>query len=422
MITIRQLTSADAEAADTLDTYAFVGDPSLETAEHNTSELDWDRTFGAEHPDLPGRLAGLYTSYDLRVRVPGASCDGGTRAVPVDGLSWVAVHPDVRRRGVLAAMIRRHLETARERGAAIAGLHASESGIYGRFGYGVASHDISYTLGRGTEFSVPESVSAEADRTTTHLLLDVDDDEIARRACDVDAASSMLGEVALPYRLARRYLRDTPEGRRGREPMRGLVAVRDGRDVGMTFFSRKTSWGDDAGPGGTVTVHHLCAVDPAAMLALGRRLVDMDLMARTEFAGRGLDDLLLVWAGSVRSRKVRVRDALWLRPVDVGSMLAARGYAAALDVVLEVTDPTCEWNRGAWRLVVDEHGEATCERTRREAGVHLDVDVLGEMFLGLRGPAALAASGRLREHTLGAVAAMTRAFATGVLPIGGVGF
>ena len=47
---------------------------------------------------------------------------------------------------------------------------------------------------------------------------------------------------------------------------------------------------------------------------------------------------------------------------------------------------------------------------------------LGAAQLGLRGFTSLAATGEVQEHTPGAVAALTRAFATGCAPIGGLGF
>lgn len=425
MITIRAFTPSDAAAVRELDAFAFADDPTAVSLDHAMSGLEAERTFLAEHPDLPGGLAGLYSSYDLRVRVPGTPAEG-TRSVGVNGLTWVGVHPDVRRRGVLTAMMRHHLEQARERGEAIVGLHASEPGIYGRFGYGVASHDVTYTLGRGTTLAAPEGVTAEADRTVTRLLLDLDDDAVATRLRAIELDAPTLGTVVVPPRFWRQSVRDAPEARRGTEPRRALVATREGRDVGFATFVRRGRW-EDGLPEGTVEVQRLAAVDTGALLALARRLVDMDLMTEARFSGRGLDDPILAWAGQLRLRRVRISDALWLRPVDVGRMLTARGYAAPLDVRLAVTDPVLAENTGLWRLRVDEDGVATCDRV--DAGssagtpdATLDVALLGEAFLGLTAPAALAAQGRLVEHTPGTVAALNRAFLTGMAPIGGASF
>jgi predicted acetyltransferase len=50
----------------------------------------------------------------------------------------VAVQPTHRRRGILTGLMRRQLEDIHERGEPLAALWASESVIYGRFGYGPA--------------------------------------------------------------------------------------------------------------------------------------------------------------------------------------------------------------------------------------------------------------------------------------------
>ena len=71
-------------------------------------------------------------AFSLEMTVPGAqvSC-GGTTAV--------AVSPTHRRQGVLREMMRAHLADVKEHGEPIAALWASDSAIYGRFGYGCAS-------------------------------------------------------------------------------------------------------------------------------------------------------------------------------------------------------------------------------------------------------------------------------------------
>ena len=43
-------------------------------------------------------------------------------------------------------------------------------------------------------------------------------------------------------------------------------------------------------------------------------------------------------------------DNLWVRLVDLPRALTDRGYAAACDVVLEVTDELCPWNAGRWQV------------------------------------------------------------------------
>jgi predicted acetyltransferase len=55
----------------------------------------------------------------------------------------------MRRRGLLGAMMRHHLDAVRDAGEAVSILYAAEPAIYGRFGYGLASQDVKLTVGRG---------------------------------------------------------------------------------------------------------------------------------------------------------------------------------------------------------------------------------------------------------------------------------
>src|SRR5262249_18485849 len=62
---------------------------------------------------------------------------------------FVSVLPTHRRRGILSAMMRHQLADIAARGEAIAALFASESVIYGRYGYGCASTELELTVRRG---------------------------------------------------------------------------------------------------------------------------------------------------------------------------------------------------------------------------------------------------------------------------------
>ena len=73
-------------------------------------------------------VVGMAFYLDLKLTVPGGA------VLPMAGLSGVAVSPTHRRRGALTAMFTElH---GRMGDYPIAGLEASEAGIYGRFGYG----------------------------------------------------------------------------------------------------------------------------------------------------------------------------------------------------------------------------------------------------------------------------------------------
>ncbi|HVP72036.1 MAG TPA: GNAT family N-acetyltransferase, partial [Gemmatimonadaceae bacterium] len=78
-------------------------------------------------------VVGGSRAYSFELTMPGGA------QIPVAAVSWVAVIPTHRRRGILTQMMNALHEDARARGEAGAILTASESLIYGRYGYGVAT-------------------------------------------------------------------------------------------------------------------------------------------------------------------------------------------------------------------------------------------------------------------------------------------
>jgi predicted acetyltransferase len=417
-VSIIALTEADRDRLLAVDGAAFFFDPDTMPAESFTAHFDWDRTYGAS-PDAGGTLVGVYTSFDMALTVPGPL--GRLQRVPMPGLSWVSVHPDHRRRGVLRAMVTHHLEDLRDRGVALSGLHAAEVAIYGRFGYAVASPELDLTLPRGTAFTAPALEAAAARVRTT--LVQADSDETAARLQELHlrCAATTLGAVTRPDRMTRNALVDRPRSRQGRETDKVLFAAVDGEMTGYARFHRTGTW-EDGVPQGTVSVPELAAADPASLLALARRLVDFDLTTTTRIGGRGADDPMIWWAGGPRTVRTTTNDGLWLRLVDVGAALSQRGYAAAVDAVLDVADPVCPWNQRRWRLRVGADGVGTCVPTEDAPDLRLPVQALAAAYLGTRTLLSQAGEGVLEEVTPGSAWRASRAFSDDRQPVGAIPF
>lgn len=365
-----------------------------------------------------GEAAGIAGSWDLEVAVPATG--GGASLRPTEGLTWVGVHPDHRRRGVLTALMRHHLRWTRdEQHRSTAVLKASEPGIYGRFGYGVASSTMMATFARGTDFAAPERVRALADATT--LRTSTSGPEHAERLRDVLRRCAQVhpGHIVRGVPDTARILTDIPLGRGEREPGRLLWATRDGQDVGAAYFHRTPKWSAGRAEG-TVGVYFLVSVDAGARLALARRLTDLDLMATTEF-WIPADDPLALWHPSLRPLSGAMTDDLWLRIVDLPAAVAERGHATDLDVVIEVRDPIIDENAGTWRWTARD-GAGQCVRVDAAPQITLDVVDLGSVWLGGQTLAARAQAGYVTEHRPGAVAALDAALRTPTQPVGAMDF
>ena len=131
---------------------------------------------------------------------------------------------------------------------------------------------------------------------------------------------------------------------------------------------------------------------------------------------------MLSWVQGPRGLgDVKPFDSLWVRLVDLPEALAARGYEADCDVVVEVADEPAPWNAGRWRIrVKDGAGEAT--GTDDDAEVSLPVAALGAAYLGGANLAEMHRAGVVAEHRAGAARELWRAFRTDVGPYAARGF
>ncbi|MBO0921489.1 GNAT family N-acetyltransferase [Cellulomonas sp. zg-ZUI222] len=388
----------------TTDQLAFASVPDPETEASLPFPIPQDRMMAVEAPD--GTFAAVHGSYEFAMPVP-----GGT--VPCAGLTWVAVRPDQRRRGLLRAMIATHLERSLGRGEPVSALFAAEAAIYGRFGYGSAADDVRLTLPRGAALRpVPGS-----DALTVHLER-VDPDRHADLVEDLGRRAGAgrpgwMPRGAAPLRV--RAVADPPAWRHGFEPLL-LATVRDGREVrGLALLARKEAWGE-AGPDYTVQVRLAAALDAAATHRLWTFLLDLDLTTRVETPVLPVDDPLLHLLVDPRPARRRLADNLWVRLLDVPAALTARRYAAPLDVVLDVTDDLLPQNAGRWRVVADHAGSVDVARTTADADVRLDVRELGALYLGGRSAAALGDAGLVTGEAA-ALGTLTTAFLSPRAPV-----
>jgi GNAT superfamily N-acetyltransferase len=388
-------------------------------AEEQLIGLPAEQRFAADRDGAdPATYPGIYGVFPLTLSVPGP--DAGGRQVPCSGLSWVGVHPDHRRTGVLTAMLRHHFGQVHETaGVHLSALHASEPAIYGRHGYGLASLQLEVSLGRGTTLTAP-GLGQEAARITTHLAT-ASDPDVPKRMRECHLGTAGVGSVVGDAGYYARVCHQLPEDLRGKESWRVLFAGLDGRDVGFAMFRRTHKW-ERARPAGELEVWALVG-EPAAQLVLLRRLLDFDLIGTVRLGTVGVDDPLLHWAGGPRATAdVATYDGLWVRLVDLPGALEARTWSAPCDVVAEVADTAAPWNHGRWRIRADASGEATVRPTTAEADVRLDVAALGATYLGGGSLVALHRAGLVAEQRPGAVAELGRALRAEVAPTAAVGF
>jgi len=400
---IRPVAEDELAAFLAVDQHASHGTPMSERARANfLARLEFGRTLAAFDGDT---IVGGTGAFSFQMRVPGAMA-------AVAGVSLVAVLPSHRRQGILSALMRRQLTEVSERGEAVAVLFASESGIYGRYGYGRASWHAAYRLQRG------EGTLAPGGPADPGLRLRIAEPLSAR------AELAQVYDVALAERPGL-YARTEPWWDRlltnlhsedgSSQQIRCVLAEDDSGPRAYAVFRSTEYWDEDAGlPRGVLEVSEALATDPAATAALWDNLLSRDLVSEFHARMRPVDDPLLYLLADPRRVRSVVSDGLWVRLVDVGRALAQRHYARPVDVVIEVADELCPQNAGRWRLAAEAGAtpagfRATCERTTAPADVVLPVWAVGAAYLGGTGLKAMANAGLITESTPGSLAALSTA-------------
>lgn len=368
---------------------AFGFDPSPDELERFERGLELDRTRAAFDGD---EMVGTSGAFSLDLTVPGGF-------VPCGGTTEVTVKPTHRRRGILRQMMRAHLDDVASRHEPIAALWASDSGIYGRFGYGMATETAEVTvphLEKPLHRLAPEPASVElVDLEAARLVLPRVFDEVRHRRPGFYARSDTWWED--------RHFYDPERHREGATAQRFAVALSvSGEPEGYVRFRVAQKWEEGHGAG-EIRVLELVDATPEAAAGLWSFLLGHDLVAEVKAERPSDDTLPWLLAAPRRARRV-VGDGLWVRVLDVPAALEARRYRAPGTVTFEISDPLGRVD-GRYRLEVAEDGTGRCRPTDDRPDLVLDVEDLGASYLGAPRFAAGLRAGRMRGDQAAAVAA-----------------
>jgi predicted acetyltransferase len=290
-------------------------------------------------------------------------------------------------------MMEFQLEDVAARGEAAAVLNASESSIYGRFGYGLAH----------------QYQTVQID--TARAALDPAPPPRALRLVPKESARDLVRTAFDAYRLTRAGEVTRPgdwwdgvigevESWKGGGKIFVVVAEPDGADPGGYVIYELQ---DQEGIMKRLVVRELIAATPATEAALWRYCFELDLVGVVEAVARPLDDPIR-WR-LVEPRQLRVlrqSDYLWVRLLDVPAALEARAYGADGDIVFELRDEFRPNLSGRYRLAGTSKG-GECEPTSAPADLDLTIAELGALYLGGVRATTLASAGRITEVRPGAL-------------------
>ena len=358
---VRKVERDQAELFRTTISRGFGNDPSIDegASERFGAIFDLDRMFAAFDGE---EMVGTAGAFSLGLTLPGGV------ETPMGGTTIITVKPTHRRRGILRALMAAHLDDVREKEEAIAGLWASETTIYGRFGFGPATHRLSLEINAprlGLESATTGDVRLVEAEEASKILPIIYEAERLRRP-------GMLSRNEAWWTHRRMY--DGPSDRGGRSDRRYAVYTESGVPKGYATYRQKPEW-DNWVAKGEVDVIEVITSSGEAHRAIWSFLTNIDLFPKVDYWNAAIDDPILMAAVDLRAVKATRGDALWLRLMDVPRALEARSYNGDGSLVIGVDDDQ------AYLLEVDE-GDALCAPTDRLPDVTMSLATLGRLFMG----------------------------------------
>lgn len=360
-----------AVSAEELDTFQqamgipFGFDPSAELRDRFQHLFELERLRSAFDD---GQMVATFGALSLRLTVPGGF-------LPTAGTTVVTVMPTHRRQGLLRTLMREHLAEVHQNREPLAALWASETSIYGRFGYGPATERVVMKLDK--QFA---RMQQPVDIRNGMRLIDGDE------ALAVFPGIYQQAIVSRPGTFARhhvwwehRVLYDPEEMRQGATSHRRVLHTRDADPCGYLIY--RTVGEPGRGPN-RVQVVELIGVDPEAEKALWQYVFGIDLISSIEYDNQPVDDPLRWWLEQPRRMSRSTEDALWVRVIDVVSALEGRRFSQAGGVTFRMHDTLCPWNDGVYRLEADQQGTARCRTVDTEPEIDLSPYALGAVYLG----------------------------------------
>ncbi|MCH7983884.1 MAG: GNAT family N-acetyltransferase [Chloroflexi bacterium] len=338
--------------------------------------------------------------------LPFESAVPGGAIVRNAGVTAVVVSATHRRRGVLTEMMDRLHRQERDRGRPVASLWASESIIYGRFGYGIAIEHENYLIDtRQAEFKHMPEIPGR---------IRFIDREEARKVLPIAWEAAVQAHVGIPRRddvSWDGYVLGLNESRDGWSKPFVVVYEEAGQPLGFAPYRVKDLHVFGEQSHGVIHTEFVIHSSPASHAALWNHLLNVDLYDRVSTQRSPVDDGLPWMLADPRQLQRNPYDGVWYRLLDVAEALAARTYLAEGDLVFEVDDSFIpEWG-GRFELKGGPDG-ATCGATTRSADITLPTASLAAIYLGGAKLADLHRAGRAEENTEGSISRADAMFAT----------
>ena len=297
-------------------------------------------------------------------------------------------------------MIKTHLQQSIDAGDAASVLMASESGLYQRYGYGVATEMAEWHLNTRefkllTDLNPTVSIRLIHDNAQAATLLE--------RVYEV-AVNARPGGIHRSSDWWPLVLNEDEKSWFGSGPEFVAVAFDENNlPCGYTLYKQR---GEPALESGHGRVNQQCIVSEFVALDIDTELVLFNYLCRLAMVRElvwsvaPIDPLVRHYMADPRQLWQHARlDMMWLRPLDLPALFASMEYPQDGEILIDYCDPQFESLCQVWRIIIN-NGSATlakCSRAELETNSHiaLDSSALGAIILGTSRVLELARVGKI---------------------------
>lgn len=337
-----------------------------------------------------GQIVGTSVAYSFEMPVPGGAM------IPVAGVSDVTVATTHRRQGIGTKLMRRLMQDARERGDVCAALWASESGIYARFGFGMAMHHERWEIPTAYgQFAYHPDVQGRV-RFATTTEMRVLAPQVFNRM-----AATRPGMVLRKEGWWNLRLFDPEHRRSGMSSYYFAVYEVDGVARGYAQYRIKNQWTKKQPDKGLV-LEELIAETDEAHAALWRFCLDVDMVTSVRTENQPVDDSLWWMLANPRWLQRMAFDAVWLAILDPVKALSSRTYEIEHKMVIALRDDFSPWVAGNYEVDAGPDG-VEVKKTNADPDLTMWNAGLGACLLGGTPFSRLHRAGRVEARSRAAL-------------------
>ncbi|MAU24250.1 MAG: hypothetical protein CL706_02425 [Chloroflexi bacterium] len=336
-----------------------------------------DRLIAAFDTDI-NKIVGTGGADKYSMSVPGGN------SISMAGIAFMGTLPTHKRKGIFSSMMNKLHCQAKERGDSIAGLWASQSLLYSRFGYGLAT------------------IREDWQINSNHANLSkAKNDSIRFELVDKNTALEEIPKIYDIFRTCQNGATDRTQGywnymlyedeqtmynKSGNSGFFFVIAYKDNKPSGYAFYNFDKESGvaheDDKG---TLRVEEIISIDRETNNALWHYIFGVELVEEVTFNRRAPNDSLYLMLENPRKLKRDTIDGLWVRIIDPISMLESRTYNYKGNITISISGQNQKDIEGTY-LIETDGTNTEVKKVKNKPDIYMRPSDLSSIYFGGTSP------------------------------------